>query len=328
MTAYDQGITRTNLDQLIPVEVAKEIFGAVPQSSIFARLARKLRDMQSGETKLPILSALPTVEFVGEQGRSNQTFDEVKKTTAAAWSNKSIFAEEMACIVPIPENVLEDSTYDVWAEIKPYIAEAVGIKIDSACLFGEQDVTVPISWPDGIFTGMPASKQIALGTGADLYEDLLGEGGVWAAVENSGYMVDGAIAAVQMRSKLRSLRDTAGYPLLSSDPKQAFSYQLDGSPCTFPANGAFNPSLALLIAGAWKEAVWSVRRDVTFKVLTEGVITDNASPRAIIHNLAQDDMVALRVTFRMGWQLPNPINRMDATADRYPFAALVPATSS
>jgi hypothetical protein len=62
--------------------------------------------------------------------------------------------------------------------------------------------------------------------------------------------------------------------------------------------------------------------------LTEGVITDNATPRAIIHNLAQDDMVALRVTFRMGWQLPNPLNRVQAVeADRYPFAALAPAGS-
>jgi hypothetical protein len=36
-------------------------------------------------------------------------------------------------------------------------------------------------------------------------------------------------------------------------------------------------------------------------------------------------MVALRAVIRLGWQLPNPINRLQPTeASRYPFAVLKP----
>jgi hypothetical protein len=36
-------------------------------------------------------------------------------------------------------------------------------------------------------------------------------------------------------------------------------------------------------------------------------------------------MVALRAMVRLGWQVPNPINRLNTNAvTRYPFAVLVP----
>jgi hypothetical protein len=44
-----------------------------------------------------------------------------------------------------------------------------------------------------------------------------------------------------------------------------------------------------------------------------------------VYNLAQQDMVALRAVMRIGWQVPNPINRVEETeANRYPFALLIP----
>ena len=42
--------------------------------------------------------------------------------------------------------------------------------------------------------------------------------------------------------------------------------------------------------------------------------------------LAQDDMVALRVVMRLGWEIPNPVNALDETEARFPFASLKPAT--
>ena len=110
--------------------------------------------------------------------------------------------------------------------------------------------------------------------------------------------------------------------------KSSVPYTLDGIRLEFPINGAFDPSQALLVSGDWNKLVWALRRDITYKVLTEGVITDNANPRKILHNLAQDDMIALRVTFRMGWALPNPVNRVNPDDEtRFPFAALAPSGS-
>ena len=81
--------------------------------------------------------------------------------------------------------------------------------------------------------------------------------------------------------------------------------------------------LTTLIAGDFNNAVYSIRQDVTYKVLDQAVIQD-PSTGEILYNLAQEDMVALRVTFRMGYAIPNPVTALDGTETRYPFAALVP----
>ena len=57
------------------------------------------------------------------------------------------------------------------------------------------------------------------------------------------------------------------------------------------------------------------------KILTEAVITDNTG--AIIYNLPQQDMTAVRLTFRVGWQVKNTINNDNPTENtRYPAAYL------
>lgn len=76
-------------------------------------------------------------------------------------------------------------------------------------------------------------------------------------------------------------------------------------PCTSPRTGGFDASKAQLIAGNFKKLVYSIRQDVTVKLLDQGVIQD-PSTKEIVYNLAQQDMVALRVDVRMGWALPNP----------------------
>ena len=73
----------------------------------------------------------------------------------------------------------------------------------------------------------------------------------------------------------------------------------------------------------FNQAVYSIRNDITYKVLTEAVIQD-PTDGSIMYNLAQDDMVALRVTMRLGWEIPNPVNALNETDARFPFAALVP----
>lgn len=329
MPTYDSLIDRTGADALIPEEATREILQDVAEGSAVLRLARRLPNMAAGVRRLPVLSVLPQVYFVGEKGRSPQTFDGVKQTTEAAWENKYLYAEEIACIVPIPENVLDDSDYDIWGELRPQIVSAIGAKVDFATIFGTSNVDVPVNWPDGVLVGMPADHVITLGDNGDLYDDIMGEDGVIAKVEEDGYMVNGHLASLKLRAKLRALRDgTTGFPIFVQNMQAAVPYTLDGQRLEFPRNGAFDDTQALLVSGDFDQLVYSIRKDITYKLLTEGVITDNSTPRQIIHNLAQDDMVALRVTFRMAWQLPNPLNRINTnSATRYPFAALAPVGS-
>src|SRR4051794_17739530 len=111
---YSSIIDRTGADALIPPDISREITQSVPQSSAVMRLARRLPNMPTNQRRFPVLSSLITAYFVtGDSG--------LKQTTQAAWANKYINANELAVIVPIPENVLDDTNYDVWGEIKPRI---------------------------------------------------------------------------------------------------------------------------------------------------------------------------------------------------------------
>jgi HK97 family phage major capsid protein len=154
-----------------------------------------------------------------------------------------------------------------------------------------------------------------------LYDDLWSEGGLFSLVEADGYGVTGSIADITLKSRLRGLRDANGLPLFMRTPQDAAMYELDGTPLAFPMNGSMDVSQAHLFCGDWRQLVFAVRQDITFKVFMEGVIQDAGGN--IVYNLMQQDLVALRAVFRLGFQIANPVNRLNAT-NQYPFAALIP----
>jgi HK97 family phage major capsid protein len=316
---YNNIISRSDAEALIPEDAAKEIIQGVPEQSTALRIFRRLPNMTRKQQRMPVLSFLPTAYFVnGEADTDGQ-----KQTTEQKWENKYINAEEIACIVPIPEQVLDDADYDIWTEIKPRIQEAIGVTIDAAVFHG---TNAPANWPDDIVTAATsAGNAVALGTGEDIYDDLFNENGVFAAVEADGFGVDVCIGAMTMKARLRGLRDANGQPIYMKSMSDKTSYELDGAEVIYPKNGALDATSALMIAGQAKEAVYSIRQDITYKVLEEAVIQDSNGD--IVFNLAQQDMIALRCVMRMGWQLPNPINRMQPTeGNRYPFGVLTPAS--
>lgn len=307
-----QIIDRTGAASLIPEENAREIIqGVVTQSAVLQR-GRKLPNMSSKTYKMPVLDMLPIAYFVnGDTG--------AKKTTKQAWDKKFITAEEIAVIVPIPEAVLDDSDYDIWGEVKPRVIEAFGKVIDGAVLF---DVEKPSTWRDGVVTtATKAGSVVTLSTGDDLYDKIMAEEGIISKIEESGYFVNGHMADISMRAKLRGLKDTTGNPIFKSDMQNGTTYSLDGSPMNFPNNGAFDKSKALMISGDFSQLVYAIRQDITFKLFTEGVVQNTDG--SIAYNLMQNDMVALRAVMRLGWEIPNPINSMKTDkTKRCPFAIL------
>lgn len=311
-----QIIDRTGAASLIPEENAREIIqGVVTQSAVLQR-GRKLPNMSSKTYKMPVLDMLPIAYFVnGDTG--------AKKTTKQAWDKKFITAEEIAVIVPIPEAVLDDSDYDIWGEVKPRVIEAFGKVIDGAVLF---DLDKPSTWRDGVVTtATKAGSVVTLATGDDLYDKIMAEEGIIAKIEESGYFVNGHMADISMRAKLRGLKDATGNPIFKSDMQNGTTYSLDGSPMNFPNNGAFDKSKALMISGDFSQLVYAIRQDITFKLFTEGVVQNTDG--SIAYNLMQNDMVALRAVMRLGWEIPNPINSMKTDkTKRCPFAILKAGT--
>lgn len=305
-------IDRTGAESLIPETRAREIIqGTITRSAVLSQ-GRKLPNLSSKTHKMPVLDMLPIAYFVnGDTGN--------KKTANMKWDKKIITAEEIAVIVPIPEAVLDDSEYDIWAEVRPRVEEAFGKVIDEAVLFG---VNAPDSWRDDIVTtATSATSVVTLGSSDSLYDKIMGEGGVIAKVEESGFFVTGHMADISMRAKLRGLKDSTGNPIFKSDMQESTRYSLDGSAMTFPNNGSFDKSKALMISGDFSQLVYAIRQDITFKLFTEGVVQNTDG--SIAYNLMQQDMVALRAVMRLGWEIPNPINSLKTDkSKRCPFAIL------
>lgn len=111
---------------------------------------------------MPVLNSMGAASFIAgtvnddlELGADAEAPDSVaeegipglKSTHQMEWTNVYIHAEPLAIILPIGEDVLEDSQYPIWDEIRPRIVEAFGIAIDNAVIWGQGR---PTSWPSGI----------------------------------------------------------------------------------------------------------------------------------------------------------------------------------
>ena len=328
--SYSDSITRTNAAALIPEVVSDALLQSVTEASCVMRLARKLPNMSTATTRMPVISALPTAYF--------QTSDNsLAQTTSVEWANKYIYAEELTAIVPVPKNVLDDAGYPIWDQVSPLLAEALAVKFDGAVLYGTD---CPSTWATALGTTSTAyagivarctaaSQTLSLAAYTDLYEALLGEtaagtDGVLMAIEADGFMATGHIAHTSMRGKLRNCRDSEGQPIFKSGDNIGTSFatgMLDGSPILYPLNGSIVAGSSLLISGDWSKLVYAMRRDMTIEKSDQATITD--AQGKTVFNLWQQNMVAIKVSMRLGVALPNPINRMNETElTRCPFAVL------
>lgn len=301
------GITKTDVGALIDEQVVNEIFKDVQKESKVLSLFRKLPNMSSDKTKLRVSDALPVAYFVSETTNNGR-----KNITKSAWKNVYLTAEEIAVIVPIKENLLNDASVDLWAEIRPQLVTAIAQKIDGAVFGG---VDAPTSWGAGIIPTI-ISKGKTIQEGTNLYSDI---NDAMTLVEESGFNVNTLLGGVGLKGKFRMMVDTTGQPLNTTEIGSLRREYLD--------NGSWDKDTATLIAGDFNQAVYAIRQDVTYKVLTEAVIQD-PSTGEILYNLPQEDMVALRVTFRMGYAIPNPVTALDGTSTQYPFSAIVPTSTS
>ncbi|HUV93931.1 MAG TPA: phage major capsid protein [Anaerolineae bacterium] len=321
MANFDHVISRNDAAALIPEDVSPEIIKGVSEMSTVMKLGRRVPDMPRAQRRMPVLSSLPTAYFVS---RSAVGAGGLKRTTELLWGNKYLNAEEIACIIPIPEDVLDDVDYDIWGQIRPPIIEEFGRVFDAAVFWG---TNAPAAWPLGLLPLAAAATPahtVTDGTGADLYDDLMNENGVIAKIEADGYMATGHVAAISLRGRLRGLRDANGNPIFVQDMSARTGYDLDGAPIEFPLNDSWDATQALLITGDWNQLIYCMRQDITYKVLDQAVIQDEAGN--ITFNLAQQDMVALRCVMRLAWQVPNPIRKIQPTeANRWPFSVLLPA---
>lgn len=316
---YNSITDRGDVDALIPEEELRTFLGELQSTAAALNLFRRV-PVGREQVRFPILSALPIAYWVnGDSG--------LKQTTEMAWANKFLNIEEIATIFPIPENVLDDSSIPIWDEARPYMVEAAARLLDQGVFFGAGGV--PASFPQNVVAAaVAAGNAVARGTSSDADGGVVGDHGLMlTALEGDGYDAGAGVAVRSFRGQVRQARNVQGdrFAEIAIDRD---GFEIDAVRYVHPMRGLWPTGLsaAELIAFDPAQFVIGVRQDVTWKLLTEAVITDNTN--AIIYNLPQQDMVAMRMKMRVGWQVGNPINYDQPNdAQRYPAAVLrSPAT--
>ncbi len=315
-------ITRADALALIAQQDMNELWQDAAKASTALRSFRRVR-MTKKQAKVAVLDTYPAAPaggawIDGDTGR--------KPTLEMAWANKFLEVEEIAGIVPIPENVLDDADVDLWSEIRPRIGEYVGYHIDLAVFLG---INAPASWPDSLAEGAVAAGNVldlstyeGLGTQADGYDlggafsELLG------LVEDDGHDSNIVWTKKTMRRRLRKLRDGNGNLIYSDGLKGTESGpSIWGTDLDFLPNAALDEDANLLaIAGDKSKAILGVRQDLEFKFLDQATLTDGAGN--VLVSLAEQDMVALRFKMRVAFQVADPVT-WEGGAGAYPFAVMV-----
>jgi HK97 family phage major capsid protein len=312
---YNNLVSRTDAAGLIPEEVSTEMLRRAVDDSAALQMFRRV-PVGRAQVRFPVLSALPVAYWVtGDTG--------LKQTSEVNWTNKFLNIEEMATIIPVPDNVVADVDVNIWDEMEPYVREAFGRCLDATVFFG---TNAPASFPTNISAAAAAAgntfTEATAAASGGFYGDL---DAALALLDADGFEPTGVVAATTLKGRLRSARNTLGDRLDQNRSNPALT-ELDGMPISYPmrglwptGGGAGTNTRAFL--GDWSQFVLGVRQDISIKILDQAVIQDNTG--VIIYNLAQQDMTAVRLTFRLGWQVSNLINYdQSVEANRYPVVRL------
>jgi HK97 family phage major capsid protein len=309
--AYNSVTSRIDAAPLIPEEVVTPLLTKAAEQSAVLSLFRRV-PVNRAQARVPILSALPLAYWVtGDTG--------LKQTTELAWANKFLNVEELAAILPIPNNVADDIDYNIWDEAQAPLSEAIGRAFDAAVFFG---ANAPGTFPANVAAAATAAGNTVTEGATAAQGGFFGDfDNVVEKVEDDGFDVTGVVGRTNVRSMFRKARNSQG-DRIDRDRVAGDLREIDGAAISYSMAGLWPAKTRLFVGDFANNFVVGVRKDITFEVFREGVVQDGTG--AIQYNLMQQDMSAIRVTFRGGWQVANVINNdQPVDANRYPAAVLV-----
>jgi len=309
-------ITRADALALLATQELSSIIKPDTASSAALAAFRTVR-MSKGTSRMPVLAAIPTAGWVTDGSAAEGTG--VKPTSKVTWANKELIAEEMAVIIPVHENTIADSDFDIWGEVRPLVAQEFGRILDAAVFFGTNK---PATWTDpALIPGAIAAENYTLegtlldGTASQDLADDFNE--AFGLVEDDEFDVNSAFTGRFLRRSLRGMRDDNGQPIyldaLRSDGSTASVY---GQDLRYILNGGWDRSVATALVGDASAVVIGIREDVQVKLLTEATVGGI--------NLAERDMVALRFKFRVAFATAYSTARIGGDPSDYPFAVITP----
>lgn len=278
-------ITRAEVASLIGEEYGGQVIKAATQGST-ALEAFPTVNMGTKTSHMPVLATMPDAAWVGDTDNTG-----TKPTAQATWADKTLVAEELAVIIPIHENTLDDANEDILSDIADLGGQAIGKALDQAVFFGTNK---PASWTslDLHAAAVAAAQTVAVVDGAANTSDIYG-----AILQVAGLVADAGFDPSELLSKrglmyqFANLRGTDGHPVLNGT-------SITGFDTFWNRNGAWQPTDVTAFVVDPSTVRVGIRQDVTVKFL------DQATVGGI--NLAEKDMVALRFKARFGYVLGNP----------------------
>lgn len=261
-------VLSSNMLGSIPTEQSKKILTKMLEGSICLKKAR-VEHMETPKKTIPLVMDVPGTTWVGE--------GEKIKVVKPGIVPVTLEAHKLGFILTASREVLNDSVIDVFEDLHDVIAESFNSLIDRTILTGD--------------TKSPFTKSIydaallnGVATTANLDVDI---SNVMSKVENEGFGATNIIATPSIKGELRSLKSTTKEPLIA-DTNRIYGVDID-----YTSN--INSSKTKLIGGDFKYLCMGILEDIKYDILREAILEDGAETI----NLAQQDLVGIRVTMRV-----------------------------
>lgn len=292
------------------VDAARVINGTVRESaalSTFTQVPTTTKD-----SVVPVLNRDVEASWVsGDTGR--------KSVDTPQWTGQSLVAEDLAVLVPVPDNLIADQSFSLTDAMMPLFARAMARGIDRAALFG---VNKPAGWESPSLLEAAAEVGNTVETGTDPAEDLLSAAELPSI---QGYSVDRAIVRPGWQFAAARVRthDLVANPAGAADP---FPLTLAGLPL-YLNPPAFDASAAAAFVIDSSCCLIGLRQDIAVTEHPDGVIADEDGK--VLLSAAQQDVTIFRVVMRVGYLLAKPPTDAGLpAAERAPVAAVVPASGN
>lgn len=299
-------INRAELSTLIEDAYSHTLLASAVTNSAALQAFTRV-DMGTKTTHLPVLATLPEAAWVSETG--------TKTTAQATWGDKTLVAEEVAVIIPIHENVVDDATVDVISELSMQGGAAIGRALDLAVIFG---TNAPVSWTSDSLLDAAAAASQTFTVGAD-DDDLAGSIFQAAgAVDEAGWDPNTLLIPRGLRYRLANMRDDQNAPIfLPSLSAAGGQDSVAGLNAAYVSGRVWDRDEAEAIVVDSTRVIIGVRQDISVKFLDQATVGDI--------NLAERDMVALRFKARYAYVLGDNVNTEGDGES--PVASVLPAAS-
>lgn len=300
-------ISRAEVATLIQEAYSDTLLAAAKQGSTVLSAFHNV-NMGTKTTHLPVLATLPEAGWVGE---SATDAGGVKPQSEVTWADRTLVAEEIAVIIPVHENVIDDATVEILTEVAELGGQAIGKKLDQAVIFG---IDKPASWVSKalVAAAVSAGQVIEHKPGTANESDLVGASNqVAEKIALAGWAPDTLLSSLALRYQVANVRDADGNLAFRDNSFLGFTTH-------FNRNGAWDAAAAVAVIADASRVKIGVRQDVTVKFLDQATLGTGANQI----NLAERDMVALRLKARFAYVLGNSATSMGA--NKTPVGVVTP----